>query len=368
KGRGHALRLPVIDLAEVGAGGGSIVRIDAGGSIKVGPESSGADPGPACYVNGGTEPTVTDANVVLGYLNPDELAGGNLKIDGSLATAVIDDRVARPTGTSIHEAAFGVHQIVNAVMIRAIKAVTTYRGRDPRDFAIIAFGGSGPVHAAGIARDLGVSTVIVPPAPGVFSAVGLVTARRDFNFVQTIIAPLETGLNELADPVITELKQRALTDMERDSGEFAGADVDWSYSADLRYIGQAHELTVDMALPVNPDQLGTAFFIEHEKAYGYAPARSAVELVNIRLTASVVEDDHVNPRFDLPAQGGRKSRMGFFGAQAGLIEVPVFTRANLGTSPTKGPIIIEESDATTVVPPGCTVTLDRHNNMVIELS
>jgi N-methylhydantoinase A len=366
KGRGHALRLPVIDLAEVGAGGGSIVRIDAGGSIKVGPESSGSNPGPACYNIGGTQPTVTDADVVLGYLNPDELAGGNLKIDGSLAIDVIDEKVAKPIGTSIHEAALGVHKIVNAVMIRAIKAVTTYRGRDPRDFAMIAFGGSGPVHAVGIARELGVSTVIVPPASGVFSAIGLVTAQRDSNFVQTAIAPLDSGIDSVADPVIAELKERALIAMDTEG--FGEADVDWSYSADLRYLGQAHELSVEMILPVDTDQLATAFFAEHEKAYGYAPTDGRVELVNIRLTAAVREVEQVDPQFDIPEQSDRKSRTVFFGSDTGLIEAPVFNRAALTTSPLEGPMIIEEDDATCVVPPGCTVTLDRHNNVVIEVS
>ena len=366
KGRGHALRLPVIDLAEVGAGGGSIVRIDDGGSIKVGPESSGANPGPACYNIGGTEPTVTDADVVLGYLNPGELAGGNLKIDGSLAISVINDKVARPTGTGLHEAALGVHKIVNALMIRAIKAVTTYRGRDPRDFAMIAFGGSGPVHAVGIARDLGVSTVIVPPASGVFSAIGLVTARRDFNFVQTTIAPLNSNIGRVIAPAITGLKKRAHT--ATDSEGFSENDIEWSYSADLRYIGQAHELTVEMDQPVDAETLGRSFFAEHERAYGYAPTDGAVELVNVRLTASVKDDDQINPVFDLPAQSERKNRMAYFGGQAGLIEVPVFTRTALRDSALEGPLIIEEDDATCVVPPGCTVTLDRHNNVVIELS
>ena len=365
KGRGHALRLPVIDLAEVGAGGGSIVRIDAGGSIKVGPESSGSNPGPACYAIGGTEPTVTDADVVLGYLNPDELAGGNLKIDGSLAVDVIQNKVAEPGGTSVHEAALGVHKIVNAVMIRAIKAVTTFRGRDPRDFAMIAFGGSGPVHAAGIARDLGVSTVIVPPASGVFSAIGLVTAQRDFNFVQTAITPLEIGLEQVAEPVLAELKERAITAMHSEG--FGESDVEWTYSADIRYLGQAHELTVEMSLPVDRNRLQQAFFAEHEKAYGYAPVDGGVELVNIRLTTSVLEDEQVTPRFELPAQGDRKFRKAFFGGDSGLVDVPVFTRSSLNTNPVEGPLIVEEDDATCVVPPRCTAALDSHNNVVIEL-
>lgn len=366
KGRGHALRLPVIDLAEVGTGGGSIVRVDEGGGIKVGPESSGANPGPACYNIGGSEPTVTDANVALGYLNPDELAGGNLKIDGSLATQVISDKVASVVGSSVHEAALGVHKIANAVMIRAIKAVTTYRGRDPRDFTMIAFGGSGPVHAVGIARELGVSTVIVPPASGVFSAVGLVTARRDFNFVQTVITKVDADIEHPVSVATTVLRDRALAALSAEG--FNENDVVWSYSADIRYLGQAHELTVEMTLPVDPDSLKNAFYAEHDKAYGYAPTDGVVELVNVRLTTSVVEDDDISPEFELPEAKPLNNRKAFFDIGEGLVDVPVFTRTALTGGSVEGPMIIEEDDATCVVPSNCTVSLDKFNNIVIELS
>jgi len=366
KGRGHALRLPVIDLAEVGTGGGSIVRVDEGGGIKVGPESSGASPGPACYNIGGTEPTVTDANVALGYLNPDELAGGNLKIDGSLALQVIDEKVASVVGSSVHEAALGVHKIANAVMIRAIKAVTTYRGRDPRDFTMIAFGGSGPVHAVGIARELGVSTVIVPPASGVFSAIGLVTARRDFNFVQTVIATVDVDLETPVSEATTVLRERAVAALTAEG--FNENDVVWSYSADVRYLGQAHELTVEMNLPANPESLKNAFFAEHHKAYGYAPTDGVVELVNVRLTTSVIEDDDISPEFELPEAKTLKSRRAFFDIGEGLVDVRVFTRTALTGGSTEGPMIIEEDDATCVIPSNCTVSLDKFNNIVIELS
>lgn len=372
KGRGHALRLPVIDLAEVGAGGGSIVRVDDGGSIKVGPESSGANPGPACYINGGTEPTVTDANVVLGYLSPDELAGGNLKIDSRLAEAAIKEKVASKIGagvSGVHEAALGVHRIANAVMIRAIKAVTTYRGRDPRDFAMVAFGGSGPVHAVGIARELGVKTVIVPPASGVFSAVGLVTAQRDFNFVQTVITPADDSLVESTRGALDELSERALTALGKEG--LRASDVGWSTSADVRYVGQAHELTVDVGSELDAERLRGSFMAEHQKAYGYTPAEGDIELVNLRLTARVLGDDETNPEFEIPVAGPVRARMAYFGPENGLVSVPVLSRlelAELGSEAMAGPLIVEEDDATCVVPEGCSVSLDRFNNMVIELS
>ena len=188
KERGHALKLPVIDIAEVGAGGGSIVSVDRGGALKVGPESAGASPGPACYGAGGADATITDANVTLGFINPEELAGGAVRLHADLARQALRTSAADPLGMSEEEAASGVFAIANVTMIRAIKAVSTYRGRDPRDFTMLAFGGSGPVHAAEIARSLGIHRVIVPPAPGVFSAVGLLEADPEYHFVQTFIS------------------------------------------------------------------------------------------------------------------------------------------------------------------------------------
>ena len=184
-GGGHAVKVPVIDLAEVGAGGGSIVRVDAGGALKVGPNSAGSYPGPACYDTGGSEPTVTDANLILGYINPSYLAGGEVELTSSLAESSIRSTVAESLGLSLQDAAHGVHAVANVNMIRAIRAVSTYRGRDPRDFVLLAFGGSGPIHASDMARSLGIGTVVVPPSPGLFSAVGLLQARPEWHFVRT---------------------------------------------------------------------------------------------------------------------------------------------------------------------------------------
>jgi N-methylhydantoinase A len=252
------------------------------------------------------------------------------------------------------------------VMIRAIKAVTTYRGRDPRDFAMVAFGGSGPVHAVDIARELGVSTVIVPPASGVFSTVGLVTARRDFNFVQTTISPIDQRLSQVTDPVVSELKSRAIATLSTEG--FTEQDVEWLYSADVRYLGQAHELTVEMALPIDPDHLRQALIAEHEKAYGYAPVDGEVELVNIRLAATVIEDDQIDPEFDLPSNTDKGTRDAYFGGKSGTVNVPVVTRAGLLGATIEGPMIVEEDDATCVIPPNCTATLDQYNNVVIKLT
>ena len=188
KGGGYALKLPVIDIAEVGAGGGSIVRLDKAMSIKVGPQSAGAVPGPACYAAGGEDPTVTDANVVLGFLNREALCGGTVPIDAERSRAAIMKRIAEPLGRSLIETAYGIHLVANANMMRAIKAVTTYRGRDPRDFSLYAFGGNGGVHGVELARSLQIPMVVVPPAAGVFSAIGLLTANVELTLAQALLS------------------------------------------------------------------------------------------------------------------------------------------------------------------------------------
>ena len=212
-GGGHAVKVPVIDLAEVGAGGGSIVRVDAGGALKVGPNSAGSYPGPACYNIGGSEPTVTDANLILGYINPSYLAGGEVELTSSLAESSIRSTVAESLGLSLQDAAHGVHAVANVNMIRAIRAVSTYRGRDPRDFVLLAFGGSGPIHAADMARSLGIGTVVVPPSPGLFSAVGLLQARPEWHFVRTYFTNVADADFEGINRVFDEFVDRSTASM-----------------------------------------------------------------------------------------------------------------------------------------------------------
>ena len=242
KGGGHAVKVPVMDLAEVGAGGGSMVWFDKGGALKVGPRSAGAIPGPVCYGLGGRQPTVTDANLVLGFLNPDYLAGGTVRLHRDLAISALDEDVARPLGTDLFDAAYGVHTIANATMIRAIRAVSTYRGRDPREFTLLAFGGNGPVMAAGIARSLSMNRVVVPPAPGVFSAVGLLEAKLEYGFVQTFFGLLSAVDLISLNAVYSGVEQRAVETLSGDG--YAVADISWERAADLRYVGQSFELTV----------------------------------------------------------------------------------------------------------------------------
>ena len=284
-GGGYALKLPAIDISEVGAGGGSIVWIDKAGALKVGPESAGAVPGPACYGQGGEAPTVTDANVVLGYLSQTTLAGGSVEIEAEYSRRAIVEQIARPLGRDLMETAHGIHTVANANMMRAVKAVTTYRGRDPRDFSLVAFGGNGGVHGVDLARVLRISKVIVPPAAGVFSAIGLLNANRELN--------LSAAFCTTISDIDVTAAERVWADLEAEvRARFSGEALAFRRLADMRYGGQAFELTVP--LPDGPldsaalAALGEAFEDEHERRYGHKFAGAhELEIVNLRLIGVV---------------------------------------------------------------------------------
>lgn len=366
-GAGYALSLPVIDISEVGAGGGSIVSIDRAGAIKIGPESAGAVPGPACYNAGGTLPTVTDANVVIGFLNQTGLAGGSVPIDAELSTRAIDQVVASPLGLDPVKAAYGVHEVANATMVRALKAVTTYRGRDPRDFSIIAFGGNGGVHGAGMARSLEVRRVIVPPAAGVFSAVGLLVAKRSVSVVGAFATTLTRMDGDAASPVRAALETQAMGLLNLQPSEAM-----FEYALDMRYTGQAFELSIPVPggeiSPAAANALRAAFEEEHERRFGHSFDESNdVEIVALRVTASA-RDNHTPPRIRAQKVAPREEvRRVYFGETFGFIETPVISRGDLTSAARKGPLIVEEYEGTTVVPPDATAQLDSLDNIVIEL-
>src|SRR5256885_787610 len=244
-GAGYTLKVPAIDLAEVGAGGGSILWIDAGGALRIGPHSAGAVPGPVCYDQGGTEPTVTDANVVLGYINPAQLVGGALKLNAAKARTVIADRIARSLGMSVEEAAYGAHLIAASNMIRALKAVSSERGRDPRDYALVAFGGNGPGFAAGVARELPIPPALVPPSAGVFSSFGLLYAEVEYYFTRTRKRLLRALDPAEAQDIIEGLEAEARARLSEDG--FAPERIELRRSASLHYQGQSFELRVPLA-------------------------------------------------------------------------------------------------------------------------
>ena len=366
KGRGHALKLPVIDIAEVGAGGGSIVRVDPGGSLRVGPQSAGAKPGPACYSQGGTEATVTDANVVLGYINPTSIAGGTVSVNSEAAKMALNRSAAKHLKLETNDAAYGVYAVANTTMIRAIKSVTTYRGRDPREFTLMAFGGSGPLHAAEMARSLGIRQIIVPASPGVFSALGLLEALPEYGFSRTMITD---PINEGGDKIINAFNELESSSIERLRSEDLGQDVigSWSRTADLRYRGQAYELTVNANARPDDDLANfivERFHIEHERTYGRRASDEPVDLVTIRSTYRI-DSDRIVPKSVNESEDKKPPRNAYFGKQHGWMLTPVIDRGRLTTSVTSGPLIIEEYDSTTLVPPDTSVHIDQTGNIIM---
>jgi N-methylhydantoinase A len=352
-GTGHPIRVPVIDLAEVSAGGGSIAWVDPGGSLKVGPNSAGALPGPAAYGAGGTLPTVTDADVVLGYLDREALLGGDLRIDLTAAERAIDSTIARPLGLSVLEAAARIVEVVNSNMAQALRIVSVERGHDPQEFSLIAFGGAGPVHAVSLAEELQIPEVIVPPAPGAFSALGLVASDLKRDYSRTLYADLASIEPERVAEVIAAMEQAG-----REMLRAAHVPVERQAllrQADVRYRRQAYELTVPIAdAPITRatlDELAEAFHARHAQTYGHANQAERVQLVNLRVTALGRQPDLVLAQRADRALARTRSREVWF-VNAGLTQTPVHWRDGLAAGTRiAGPAIIEAMDSTTVVPP-----------------
>ncbi len=356
-GAGYLLKLPAIDLAEVGAGGGSLCRLDPASAPKVGPASAGAVPGPVCYGQGGQEPTVTDCNLVLGYLDPAGLAGGALKLDAKAARAAVAARLAAPLGLSVEQAAAGMIRLAAAAMMRAIRAVTVERGRDPRDFSLLAFGGNGPLFATAIAEELGIARVIVPPLPGVFSAFGLLVARMEHHLTRSLRARLPG-----ADPVplratLAALEAEAAGRLQADG--FPPARQTLRRAALARYLGQSSEIPVPLPDGADwPAALPERFAQAHEATYGFrADPGEAVELMGLAVTAACIQDASPVPTSIPPAAlPVPESRRAWF-PDSGWIETKVTDRAGL-RHPLPGPLIVQEYDATTLVPAGWHAALD----------
>jgi N-methylhydantoinase A len=366
KGGGYLLRTPAIDIAEVGAGGGSIVTVDGSGALRVGPRSAGAAPGPACYALGGNEATLTDANVVLGYLAPDRLPSG-LALDAGAARRVIEQQVGAKLGLGLEDAAHGVYLVGCAGLARAVRAVTVERGRDPREFAMIAFGGNGPLYAAELARSLEIATVIVPPAPGVFSAVGLLEAQLEQSAVRTRNKLLAEDEPAALLQSIAELRDQARM-MMRDEGYSEGLAI--TAVADLRYVGQSYELGIvvpeNMRAAALMAHLGESFGREHERTYGHRSDNDPIQIVNLRVTARITAK-HAPPATSLRRTAPSRSRRAYFGKRLGVVSVEVIDREALGPAWRAGPFLVDEYDATTLVPPGCRAHRDSSGNIVIAI-
>ena len=368
-GGGYLLNVPAIDLAEVGAGGGSIVHIDTGGSMQVGPKSAGARPGPVCYGLGGQAPTVTDASVVLGHLNPSFLCGGELALDAEASRRALEESVARPLGLTLEHAAWGARQVAIANMIRAIRAVSSERGRDPRDYALFAFGGNGALFAAGMAAELGMKTIVVPPAAGLFSAFGLLYAEIEHHYSRTVRRVLHAADAASIDTIFRELEARADAQLAADG--FDAAHRACTRTAMLHYQGQIYELAVPVpAARVDRaalDALAESFGREHERTYGHrAGADEPVELVTAQVVGrGLSERPRVPERLSLAAREAESgSRRAYFGRAHGWIDSPVAERAAL-TGGGEGPCIVEEYDSTCLVPPGVRARVDARGNLVL---
>ncbi len=371
KGSGYILRVPTIDLAEVSAGGGSVAWIDKGGALQVGPRSAGAVPGPVCYDKGGSDPTVTDANALLGYLNPDYLLGGDFRLNRSGAARALLDNVGQPLGMDVTEAAYGIYRLVNSNMARAVSAVSQERGRDPRRFTLVAFGGGGPVHAAGLARTLGIERILIPPSPGVFSAFGLLFADVEHHFSRSYLkefSELDLGrANQMLKDLDDQGRELLLAE------GFPQERQETLSQVDMKYLGQTSHLTVNLIQKefdsTSLAQLGESFQQEHERTYGYR-LDAPFQLCGLKIVARGISlESRVPESINSIAPGnklGPTHRQVFFGSPHEWVPTPIIERSGLAGSPTDGPLIVEEYDSTTLIPPGWRAALDSFNNIALE--
>ncbi|MDE0049687.1 MAG: hydantoinase/oxoprolinase family protein [Rhodospirillales bacterium] len=377
---GYEKALPVqiamMDIFEVSAGGGSIARVDEDGALHVGPQSAGAAPGPACYGLGGTEPTVTDANLLLGRLGARRFLGGEMILDEETAETAMRTRVAEPLGMETIRAADGILRIATTAMSYAVKGVTTERGLDVGDFALVAYGGAGPLHASAVARELGISRVVIPRAPGLFSAFGMLFSDLRYDFVRTWFTALESAPFDEVEAVY-----RAMEDDGRAAiaaASVAPEEVTVKRAADMRYVGQEHAVTVDLPMDVfeNRDREAIKGYFDamHELRYGTnAPAEKA-EIVSLRTTVTGVMR---KPAFETAEAGGPEpsgaarsgERAVYFDEAGGFVATPTYAReALLAGNRIQGPALVEERASTTVILPGDTLEVDRYGNLDIAVS
>jgi N-methylhydantoinase A len=374
KGSGLPIKISVIDMIEIGAGGGSIAYIDDMGLLKVGPKSAGAVPGPTCYGRDGTEPTVTDADLILGFLDPDYFLGGTMVLDKEAAEKAIHDKIARPLGISTLEAARGIHEIVNQNMATAAKIHVAEHGKDPRNYAMVAFGGAGPVHVRGVAKRLYVNTIVSPLAAGVMSAIGLLTAPPAVDFVRSYITRLENiDWSKLA-VMYEEMKEKGLATLQE--AGIAPEDVFFTQTADMRYAGQGYEIEVPVPngelSASTVDELRNSFYQTYEALFDRKVSDVPVEAVNWRLTASGPPPEaemnaHTSEVQNLDA-ALKGSRQVYYPDVEDFLAASVYDHYKLYSGAEfSGPAIVEQRESTTVLGPGDLVRVDPYLNLIIEL-
>ncbi len=372
---GAPIRIPVIDINAIGAGGGSIAWIDEGGALRVGPKSAEAVPGPACYGRGGTEPTVTDANLVLGRFGADTRLGGELALDPEAAARAIAERIAGPLGLDLTAAAAGILRVANATMARGVRVVSVERGHDPRRLTLVPFGGAGPMHGSPLARELGIPRLLVPPTPGILCALGMLVADLRHDLVQTHLAAHRDLSPDAAratlDPMLAEA--RRLLEADRVPEERRRIEM----RVDMRYIGQSYELPIGLAAFIDADwaALVPAFHAEHARRFGHSDPAAPVEIVSFAVTATGLIDTPELPRppagdSEPPAEARTGTRRAYFeeGAGGEWAECPVWQReALLAGNEIAGPAIVEEVSATTVLYPGDHAHVDAVGSLIVEI-
>jgi len=365
------LGIPSLDLVEIGSGGGSIAWIDKSGMLKVGPQSAGADPGPACYKRGGEAPTVTDADLVLGWFDPDYFLGGKIALSVAAAEKAIEIQVAQPLGLNLIDAADGIIKIVNSQMVEALQLVTVSRGEDPRQYIMVAFGGAGPVHAGKLAEELKIPQVLIPPVPGVASAMGLLVSDLKRDYVQTRLADLDKVQVAEVQDCFTAMEATALQEMQEE--QIPAEDVRFERKLDLRYSIQKYELAVPVAggkLQETDKATWRRLFDErHEQHYGSRASDQQVEIVNYHLTARVVlpkpKVTELPPHGENPEAAFKGRRRAYFD---GWVDCPLYDRERLACgNRLSGPAIIEQVDSTVVVHPGQLAHVDRFGNLIIQV-
>lgn len=371
----YPIKLPMIDLRTIGAGGGSIAWVDEGGALNVGPQSAGSDPGPACYGWGGTLPTVSDANLILGRLNPDYFLGGKLPLYPEKARNAIQIYVADKMGASVEEAALGIIKIVDANMAKGISGVSVEKGYDLREFALITMGGAAALHAANIARELNMAKVVVPPMSGNFSAVGLVIADIQHDYVRTLVKrENDIDPSDLLN-IFKEMENEGIRQLIEEKVSRENVEITWS--ADMRYEGQSWELNtpieaVDMLDKQEVQKIANDFRLLHQQVYSYSEPNEVVEFVNVRVrvigknpTLSLKPDSNGTNILEAAKKGIRRVYFDDMGWQ----KIPIFERESLYQgAKIPGPCVIEEAISTTLIPPEFRATIDKYKNIIIEVN
>jgi N-methylhydantoinase A len=371
KGSGLPVKLPIIDLMEIGAGGGSIARVDAMGLLKVGPDSAGAQPGPACYARGGMEPTVTDAALILGYLDAHSALGGQVSLSLQRAQQAISDHIAKPLDMSVIEAASGIYRIVCENMASAVRVHAAEKGRDVRGYTLVAFGGAGPMHAREVARRLGCKRILVPPDAGVFSALGLLVAPTIYDAVRSRYARLVDVDWTQAEELFEQLACEATTALSSDAG--SSDTLDFERSVDMRYVGQGFEITVPLPVRFDADIVARAsasFHNCYEVLFGQHLNEVETEVLTWRLRASVLSTGDVTPVMGqmTPMLGDVRARRAYFPDHAAFQDTPVLRHGDVAIdSIAAGPALVEQAGCTVVIGPNERFHADQHSNLLIEL-